>query len=151
MAKECLLKVDPMNCPRTCPRTDNLDKFWTAFVGLFGLFGPFLSFFLNVLFTLLCSSCITYKCVVPFHEDFYSFAHLSNPPLWVLKSLVPYSQQFIFFVTYEWAKYSWVFVPSKPFQPRVMKHSSLLAPLVSYKENEVLWIRFLNYKRSNKH
>ncbi len=32
----------------------------------------------------------------------------------------PYSQHFIFFVPYEWARQDRVFVPSKPFQPCVI-------------------------------
>ncbi len=31
-----------------------------------------------------------------------------------------YSQHFIFYLTYEWAKRAGVFVPDKPFQPNVM-------------------------------
>jgi hypothetical protein len=53
----------------------------------------------------------------------------------------PYSQHLIFFVTYEWAQLVSVFVLDKPFQPCVMKHSSLLVPLLSYEENEALLIR----------
>ncbi len=35
----------------------------------------------------------------------------------VTLGLGPYSQHFIFFVTYKWAYYSRVFVTGKPFQP----------------------------------
>jgi hypothetical protein len=40
----------------------------------------------------------------------------------------PYSQHFIFFVTYKWAKIVGVFVLGKLFQPSVMKQ---------FEENEV--------------
>jgi hypothetical protein len=46
-------------------------------------------------------------------------------------------------VTYEWAQLARVFVPGKPLEPGVTKHSSILDPFVSYKENEVLQQRFL--------
>ncbi len=48
-----------------------------------------------------------------------------------------YSQQFILLVTHEWAHWIGVFVPGKPFQRSVMKHSSLLCPFLSYKEKEI--------------
>jgi hypothetical protein len=41
----------------------------------------------------------------------------------------PYSQHIIFFIAYECAELSTAFVPSKPFQLSVMKHSSLLGSL----------------------
>ncbi len=43
-----------------------------------------------------------------------------------------------FICAYEWAQEGRVFVPGKLFQPRVMLHSSLLGPIVSNIENEVL-------------
>ncbi len=49
-----------------------------------------------------------------------------------------FSQNFIFFVTYKWEI---IFVFSKPFQPCVMKHSSLSGPFVSYEENDLLWMQ----------
>ncbi len=51
--------------------------------------------------------------------------------------LKPYSQHFIFFVTYECAKQAEVFFPGKPFKLSVMIHSSLVDPFVNYKENGV--------------
>jgi hypothetical protein len=47
----------------------------------------------------------------------------------------PYSQHFFFFVNYKWAQqdrvlqYTWLERPSR------YKHSSLLGPFISYKEN----------------
>jgi hypothetical protein len=49
-----------------------------------------------------------------------------------------YSQHFIFFVTHKYAQYCRAPDPTQPFQSRVMKQSSLLGPLLSYEENEVL-------------
>ncbi len=43
-----------------------------------------------------------------------------------------------FICAYEWAQEGRVFVPGKLLQPRVMLHSSLLGPIVSNIENEVL-------------
>ncbi len=40
-----------------------------------------------------------------------------------------------------WDQKARVFVTRKPFQDGEMKHSSLLGPLVNYRENELLWIR----------
>ncbi len=40
------------------------------------------------------------------------------------------------FVSYEWSLKAKVFVPAKPFQPSVMKESSLLCTLITYEENE---------------
>ncbi len=54
-----------------------------------------------------------------------------------------YSKYFIFFATYELARQAGVFVPAKLFQPSVSLHSSLLEPIVSYRESEVLLIRSL--------
>ncbi len=45
---------------------------------------------------------------------------------------------FFFIVTYELDQSFRVFATTKPFQPFVMKHCSLLDPFVSYNENEVL-------------
>jgi hypothetical protein len=55
-----------------------------------------------------------------------------------LAGMGPYSQHFIFFVTYELSQSARVFVTSKPFQPNVMEYSCLLGQLVSYEENKVL-------------
>ncbi len=44
----------------------------------------------------------------------------------------PYSQHFIFFLTYERAQYACV----------IYKHSSLVGSFVSYKENEVLRLQY---------
>jgi hypothetical protein len=57
-----------------------------------------------------------------------------------------YSPYLIFFATYEWARQARVFVPVKPFQPSVSLQSSLLEPIVSYRESEVLLISGLYYK-----
>jgi hypothetical protein len=49
----------------------------------------------------------------------------------------PHSQP-IFFATYKRDQQAKVFVIGEPFLPRVVKHSSLFGPFISYKENEVL-------------
>jgi hypothetical protein len=54
--------------------------------------------------------------------------------------LGPYSQHFSSVVTYELDQSFRVFATTKPFQPFVMKHFSLVDPFVSYDENELLWI-----------
>jgi hypothetical protein len=55
----------------------------------------------------------------------------------VSKYLGPYSQHFIFFVAYKWA--------DKPecYITQCLKVLLLIGPFVSYKLNEVLWIRLL--------
>jgi hypothetical protein len=53
----------------------------------------------------------------------------------------PYSQHFIFFVTYEFAQWAWVLHCTRLERLAMDKQSSLLVPLVSYKEYKVLWIR----------
>jgi hypothetical protein len=40
----------------------------------------------------------------------------------------------ITFVAFEWAKLPRGFIPSKPFQPNVMKHYSLLEPFIGYED-----------------
>jgi hypothetical protein len=45
-----------------------------------------------------------------------------------------YSEYFIFFIAYKWTQ-KFVFVPGKPFQDSAI---SLLDPIVTYEENEVL-------------
>jgi hypothetical protein len=57
--------------------------------------------------------------------------------------LVSNLQYFIIFVTYKLAQSVGVFVTDKPFQLSVMEQSSLLDRFLSFKENEVLWIRLL--------
>ncbi len=52
--------------------------------------------------------------------------------------LGPYSQHFSSVVTYELDQSFRVFATTKPFQPFVMKHFSLVDPFVSYDENELL-------------
>ncbi len=52
-------------------------------------------------------------------------------------------------VAYEWAREAGVFVPGEPFQPCVMLHASLLGPIISYEENEMLGI--LNQVRNSQH
>ncbi len=52
----------------------------------------------------------------------------------------PYSQNFIFFITYKGAQYARVFVRGKPLLSSQMLQYSLLGPFVSYKGNEVFWI-----------
>ncbi len=84
-------------------------------------------------------------------------------PVGRIQYLQPYSQYFIFFVTYrcpqqargtvfttyqflcnlQMSPTSQSFIPSRPFQPSVIKHLIFLGPFISYKENEVLLIRYL--------
>jgi len=52
-----------------------------------------------------------------------------------------YSQYLIFFVTYKCAQEARAFVSGKLFQWSVMKHTSLLGPFISYKNDELLWRR----------
>ncbi len=84
----------------------------------------------------------------PFQPSvFWVFTRLLGPflsseeyeGLWIW-SLRPHSQHFIFFTIYIWSQYIRVFLPSKPFQRGVVKHSSLLGPFISWKENEMFWI-----------
>ncbi len=49
-----------------------------------------------------------------------------------------YSHHCIFFLTYPWAQKDRVFVSGDSFQASVMLHSSLLGPIISYKEDKVL-------------
>jgi hypothetical protein len=56
----------------------------------------------------------------------------------ILKVQGPYSQHFIFLVTYEWAKQARVLHCSGLESLVRDKHSSLLDPFISYEENEVL-------------
>ncbi len=55
-----------------------------------------------------------------------------------IQGLGPYSQNFIFFVTYEWVQYARVFLRGKHLQPTVIQHSNLLDRFISYELNEVL-------------
>ncbi len=48
-----------------------------------------------------------------------------------------YSQHCIFFINYPWAQKDRVFVSGDSFQASVMLHSSLLGPIISYKEDKV--------------
>jgi len=43
----------------------------------------------------------------------------------------PYSQHFIFFLTYDCVQWATTIVPGKPVQPTVLKHSSLLGTFLS--------------------
>ncbi len=61
----------------------------------------------------------------------------SHPWIW---DQGPYSEYFIFLVTFEWAQQARVFVPNKPFQPSVME-DTLWGPFLSYEEKVVLWIQ----------
>ncbi len=51
-----------------------------------------------------------------------------------------YSQYLIFFVTYEWAEPAKVLYCTRLERLAIIKHSSLLGPLLSYGEKEVLLI-----------
>jgi hypothetical protein len=52
----------------------------------------------------------------------------------------PFSQRFIFFITYEWYQYARVLNYTKLERLASDKHFSLLGPFISYKENEVFLI-----------
>ncbi len=62
-----------------------------------------------------------------------------NKLLWI-NSLRSYSQQFIFFVTYKWAQKVSMLYYARLEKLARDKHSSFLGSLVSYEENELLWI-----------
>jgi hypothetical protein len=58
----------------------------------------------------------------------------------------PYSQHFIFFVTMSEPNKLECYITLGKTSAKD-KHSSLLGPFVSFKENEVLWIQFLDLKK----
>ncbi len=64
----------------------------------------------------------------------------------IIKLLGPYSQHFIFFVTYELAQLARVLSYSKLEMLVREEQSSLFDSFVSYVKNEVLWIRALSPK-----
>jgi hypothetical protein len=53
----------------------------------------------------------------------------------------PYSQHFLFFLTYDWPPKARVLHYTRLQRAAIDKYFSLLGPFVSYKENAVLWIR----------
>ncbi len=57
-----------------------------------------------------------------------------------MNDLVPYSQHYIFFVTYKLAHKARLLHNTKLERLTSDKHSNLLCQFQSYKENEVLWI-----------
>jgi hypothetical protein len=62
-------------------------------------------------------------------QQFSLFVSYKENEALVIQLLGPYSQHIIFFIVYECAELPTAFVPSKPFQLSVMKHSSLLGSL----------------------
>jgi hypothetical protein len=56
--------------------------------------------------------------------------------------LGPYSQHFIFFLTYKWAQYAKLLNYTRLDGLGGDKHSSLLDSFLSYEENQVLGIRY---------
>ncbi len=70
-------------------------------------------------------------CIVMYHER-----NIDN-------KYVLYSQHSIFFVTYESDQLARLFHITKLEGFTSAKHSNLLGQLLSYEENEVLWIRTL--------
>jgi hypothetical protein len=60
-----------------------------------------------------------------------------------------YLLYFIFFMPYKWVHVAKVFVLGLPFQPGRNKHSSLLVPFISYKENKVLLLQPVMNKTVN--
>jgi hypothetical protein len=71
-------------------------------------------------------------------EEFVSYKE--NEVLWIWP-LWPYTQHFISFVTYQWAQKATVVHYIRLENLYCDKNSSLLEEFVSYKENEVMWIR----------
>jgi hypothetical protein len=67
-------------------------------------------------------------------------SYKENEVLWIWP-LGPYSQHFIFIVTYEQTLKARVLYTTKLERLGGYKHSSLLDLFVSYEENEVLWIQ----------
>ncbi len=63
-----------------------------------------------------------------------------NEVLWI-RTQRPYFQNFSFFVTEERSRWASEFHHTRAERLVSEKHSSLLSPFVSYKENEVLWIQ----------
>jgi hypothetical protein len=59
----------------------------------------------------------------------------------LIRPLVPYSQQFIFFVTYVWVQKARALDYTRPEWFASYKQSSLLSPFVSKEEIEVLCLR----------
>jgi len=59
----------------------------------------------------------------------------------------PYSQLFVFFMTYKWIQKASVRVPIKPFNYCVMYHSSLLCSFVSYEEMTQHALKSVNTKQ----
>jgi hypothetical protein len=65
-------------------------------------------------------------------------SYKENEVLWKL-SLSQYSQNFIFFVTYEWAKLIRAIHYTMLEHIFCDKHTTLFRAFVNYKENEALW------------
>ncbi len=63
-----------------------------------------------------------------------------NEVLWIWPQGL-YSQPFILFLTYEWDQKARVLHYIKVERLATDKYTTLLDPFISYKENEVLWIR----------
>ncbi len=63
-----------------------------------------------------------------------------NKVLWIRLMLLNL-QHFIFFVTYKWAQYASVTLDYAEKKQAMGRHSSLSGIIISYKENEVWWIR----------
>jgi hypothetical protein len=61
----------------------------------------------------------------------------------IVTNLGPYTQHFIFFVTYELAQYDWVSYYISTDEIVMDKNSSFLDSFVSYEEIDVLWIQSL--------
>jgi len=58
----------------------------------------------------------------------------------------PYSQHFIFFVTYESAQYARLQLNTRAERLVSDKNSNLLGLVLSYEENKVLWVRTLTQR-----
>jgi hypothetical protein len=63
---------------------------------------------------------------------------LNQETRFIIYSTGPYSENFIFFVTYDWAQQALVLHYTGLERLARDKHFKLLGPFVSYEENEVL-------------
>ncbi len=69
-------------------------------------------------------------------------SYTKNDVLWI-RTVSFCTQHFIFFVSYEWVQLAWTLNYARLERLARNKQFSLLGTFVSYKINEVLWIRLL--------
>jgi len=92
------------------------------------LFGPFANYDENMLYNIGPLVVRKEKYLALFFQD-KSEEHLKSRKLSSLEAQgheVLYLKQFIFFLTYKWAR---VFVPGKSFQLSIKQHSSFWEPI----------------------